>query len=253
MKKVTVRKDGKYYGVPVEALYVAEGKDTITYKSRVPVREYEQLAGERFKATIRLKRVTYKMNLSPHMYAGILRNKLRCRQPELDITARAIQQLGGLRFKTKIGVDLQVEGTNKNGITRIEPKSLRILNPLKQGRVKALNLPNLYDTGKVCWGGITIPSGEGIEHAELLFSRFILSKFNRDLVSHHAMRNKENYQKILKERYDEMKRFTESEDVLAAREFYIKKARYGIGGTFINLEVATLFDMDNLEIDMITS
>lgn len=251
-KRVIIKREGKYYRVPVEALYKDVDEEELSYRTRIPIKRIKQGRNGDYLVSLRLQRVIYRMSTDFTTYRREMMRDLDIDRQERDIIERAIQYLGGLRFKTKTGVGIEFKMVRKGEQRLVRTDTITIVSAIEGDRIgrKVMDLPNLYGTGGICWGNVEIPKEVKMEQVEVLFSRFLTSRFNADIVRHRRSNRINQIIHMLKQRELELREEDVPGDLKKARELYIRAIEDGgLIGTFINLEIATLFDLDNIEID----
>lgn len=251
--RVIIKDNGKYYRVPVEALYKRVDEEEIQYRTGIPIRRLKRVGDGTYDATLWMQRITYKLTTDYGAYRRTVMRYLSMTRQDRDLVERAIQYLGGLRLKTRrgIGIDLKLIKRGNGYVVRTD--SVKIISTMKREMESSvMDLPNLYGSGGICWGDMEVQREIPIDQVEVLFNRFITSRFNEDIVRHRLSNRTDRLIEILKDKKEVLRDLEEPREVKEARELYINKIEeYRHIGTFINLELSTLFNLDNVEIDVL--
>lgn len=245
-KEVIIKDGDKYVRVPLRALYVEveDEKDNVSENFTYPIKKFER-SGDKFIVTNHIKRIHVPLRVVKRDLRDRVSHDLGISHEEYRVIDKAIQKMGGLRFKTKLGVDWEIPGRiYTGGKIDFKPEKAKVLNATNN---RGLYLPNLYRNGDICWGSVSsrlkwgTNYGDGVEH----FFTFIGSVFNMDLSNTDGSNNTllRNWLSNQSENPAHP-----DKDVQQARMLCIQK----LGSTMnvLTLQViSTIFDEDNVKID----
>jgi len=181
-EEVIVREGGKYFKIPIKHLYVdTENQQTHVKETlRYPVRRYER-KGREVRIEFLITHITVPINIEERHYRSLMTNKLGLNREQYNLFREVLQEKGGIQLTTRNGLIWQVKGTlNSEGQYRIDNNKTRIRNPLTNRRI---NLPNIYDDGRLCWGDVRNNNNHNMDTIPQMFFTFMESAFNSDLMN----------------------------------------------------------------------
>lgn len=247
MKTIVVKDEGKYYKIASERLHVPVSNSDYRFKTEMdfPIRRVYK-DGDSYNVLYNIKNVENFVTVSPRSFDEPMRS-LGFGTAEVRKIMRYVNTKG-LRLKTRIGFYWAVKVRRmENG--KYEYENARMLS--KKGN-REVCFPNVYrGTGDVCWGNVMssekMRNFNSLEEVSGTFAIFMESVFNNELeksINQGALR-----EVILTREYDPNELGDAEVEMIELIKRWARRADFLCDGDMFLLLVATVFDMDNIELE----